>query len=105
MPIRKFSMHDTEHPPGQSSGGVKYLRDVIKKYYDEDQEDERPQTAVERRLRGEAPVLSTDAEKRLQRLQGAIQALARQAELRQGQFDGWWAKELRLILQESTKST
>lgn len=91
---------DTENPPGQivnpvgqSSGGVRYLRDVIRKYQDEDRAQERAEAS-------QATLSSTPAEKRLQAVLAALAGLARQAELRQGTYDGWWAQELRKILEE-----
>lgn len=68
-------------------------------------EKEQKEPTSEPRKSGIAPVPSASSEKRLQRVLGALSALARQAELRQGTFDGWWAQELRKILQESEKSS
>lgn len=57
-------MHDIETPPGQSSGGTRYLRDVIKKYQEEEYfppVDLKPQ---ERSLYSQGRVAPTDAEER-----------------------------------------
>lgn len=82
--IRGNAMTNTKNPPGQFTNEikftnqtfdkenpkqVKYLRDVIKKYYD--------QEALEV---GRATQPSTDAEKRLERLKTALLGLCRSSD-------------------------
>ena len=74
--IRGNPMHNTKNPPGQftgdersATGQVKYLRDMIKKYYDE----ESLSTEL---LRPPAPTPLPSAEKRLERLVGALTRLS-----------------------------
>lgn len=87
--IRGNPMHDTTTPPGQ----VRYLRDVIRKYQEEDRQE-----ALKTLPATQGP---TNAEERLEGLLGTLESLARQAELRQGHSDGWWAQELRLLVKET----
>lgn len=68
-------MHDTETPPGQivNREQPKYLRDVIKKYYDEEPQEARKSIV--------ATLPSPDAEKRLERLKTALLSLCDGLEL------------------------
>lgn len=80
-----------EGAPGQivaPVGAPRYLRDIIKKYQDEDKAQEPPEQRV-------APYPCDNAEKRLQRVLTTLESLARQADARHGRSDYWWAQELR----------
>jgi len=107
--IKKNPAHDVDTPPGQIVSSpvapetsrpqpVKYLRDVIKKYQDENKKEGAYNPFKEEM----ATQVLTEAEKRLERLLGVLESLARQAELRQGPKDGWWAFELRQIIKENS---
>lgn len=75
--IRKYSMHDTEHPPGQvvaSNEAPRYLRDVIAKYWEEENFDP-PHQAEEGYKAPEASQAtqpSTQPNEGVQRLVGAL---------------------------------
>lgn len=94
--IRNRAELNMDSPPGQivNREQPKYLKDVIRKYYEE--EGYTPPERVQ------ATLPSTQAEERLQRVLGALEGLARQAEARQGAHDRWWAQELRLVVKENT---
>lgn len=88
--IKNNPAHDTVTPPGQ----VRYLRDVIKKYYEEEK-------GYEPSLQVQATAPLPDAEKRLQAVLGALAGLCKQQIARDGTIN-WWTQEIRKIIKDST---
>jgi hypothetical protein len=90
---------DKDYGPGQ----VRYLRDVIRKYQEEDRGDEKVYKAISDRY---ATSLSPSAEKRLDDLQRGLLRLCRQSEdpdyPTRGGWRGWLrARDIHDLLKES----
>jgi len=106
--IRNRAVTDTKNPPGQTTSRpepVRYLRDVIKKYYEDEKafdEARKPKRTQELFMEEEATYPSTDAEKRLERLKTALLKLCDALDRDSRPAGGVWAGDIRKIIEENT---
>lgn len=80
--IRSRAVTDTNNPPGQ----VRYLRDMIARYQEEEKVENRKEGAYNGFSDPQATLPLPDAEKRLQRLVDALESLLIEHEKRRNEY-------------------